>query len=273
MRSPGLNRSAADVAPRPGEAVAAQIRVVAADAHARAVPVFGAVTTTAGTMSPAAIGRFQRSSLKPSIVLPLGEHVARRLPPAVALVVAPQSVLDRPVGASCSFDVERRRHREAVLVQHLRAVLLLEVLADLLDEERRDARRLVGLAARDDRLLLGRVGLRLRDVALVGHPLQHEVAARRGALHVDERALPLGRLEDAGDERRLLERQLLVRLVEIQPRRRLDAVRAVAEVHLVAVDREDLALGVALLDLDGEDRSRGSSARSELLAWSGRTAP
>jgi hypothetical protein len=28
----------------------------------------------------------------------------------------------------------------------------------------------------------------------------------------------------------------------------------VAQIHLVAVDREDLALGVALLDLDGEDR-------------------
>ena len=42
-------------------------------------------------------------------------------------------------------------------------------------------------------------------------------------------------------------------LLEVQPRRRLDAVGAVAEVHLVAVDREDLSLGVALLDLDRED--------------------
>ena len=118
----------------------------------------------------------------------------------------------------------------------------------------RDAGRLVRLAARDDRLLLRRVGLGLRDVALVGHALQHDVAARRRALHVHERALPLGRLEDAGDERRLLERQLLVRLVEVEPRRRLDAVGAVAEVHLVAVDREDLLLRVPLLDLDREDR-------------------
>ena len=35
---------------------------------------------------------------------------------------------------------------------------------------------------------------------------------------------------------------------------RLDAVRAVAEVHVVAVEGEDLALRVALLDLDREDR-------------------
>ena len=35
---------------------------------------------------------------------------------------------------------------------------------------------------------------------------------------------------------------------------RLDPVRAVAEVHVVAVEGEDLALRVALLDLDREDR-------------------
>ena len=84
-------------------------------------------------------------------------------------------------------------------------------------------------------------------------PLQHDVAALGGAPHVDERALPLRRLEDAGDERRFVERQLLVRLVEIEPRRRLDTVGAVAEVHLIAVDREDFLLGVPLLDLNRED--------------------
>ena len=93
------------------------------------------------------------------------------------------------------------------LVEHLRAVLALEVLAHLFDEERRDARRLRRLAARDDGSLLGGVGLRLRDVALVGHALQHDVAARRRALHVDERALALGRLKDPGDERGFLERR------------------------------------------------------------------
>src|SRR5438876_1189353 len=55
------------------------------------------------------------------------------------------------------------------------------------------------------------------------------------------------------DERRFVERELLARFVEIEPRRRLDAVGAVAEVHLVAVDREDFLLGVPLLDLNRED--------------------
>ena len=148
--------------------------------------------------------------------------------------------------------IERRRHRQAAFVQDLRAVLPLEVLADFLDEERRDAERLVGLTARHDRFPFGVVGLRLRDVVLVRHPLKDDVAAGDGALHVDERTLSLGCLENPADERGFLEIQLLVRLVEVQARGGLDAVRAVPEIHLVAVDAEDLFLRVALLDLDGE---------------------
>ena len=127
------------------------------------------------------------------------------------------------------------------------------MFAHLLDEEGRDARRLVRLPARDDRFRFGGVCLRLRDVALVGHALQDHVAALDGALHVDVGALPLRRLKDAGDERRLFKRQLLVALVEVQARCGLDAVRSMSEVHLVAVDREDFLLRVALLDLDSEN--------------------
>ena len=47
--------------------------------------------------------------------------------------------------------------------------------------------------------------------------------------------------------------ELLVRLVEVQARRGLDAVGAVPEVHLIAVDGEDFLLRVALLDLNRED--------------------
>ena len=79
------------------------------------------------------------------------------------------------------------------------------MLADFLDEEGRDPGRLRRLPARDDRRLLGGVGLRLRDVAFVGHPLQDDIAALRGALHVDEGTLPLRCLEDARDERGLFE--------------------------------------------------------------------
>ncbi len=171
----------------------------------------------------------------------------------MALVVRAEPVLDRLVGQVLQPRIERRRHGQAVFVERLRPVLTLEVLAHFLHEERGDAGRLIGLPARDDWLLLGFVGPRLRDVVLVRHPLEHDVAAGHRPLHVHERTLPLGRLENAGDERRFLEAELLVRLVEVQAGRSLDAVGPVPHVHLVAVDREDVFLRVALLDLDRQD--------------------
>jgi hypothetical protein len=61
-------------------------------------------------------------------------------------------------------------------------------------------------------------------------------------------------LQDAGDERGFLDAGVLHRLAEVELRRRLHAVGAVPEVHLVAVEREDLFLGVALLDLHREQQ-------------------
>jgi hypothetical protein len=122
----------------------------------------------------------------------------------------------RPVRDLLQTGIERRRHRQPAFVEHFGAVLTLEMLADFLDEERCNPRRLVRLASRDDRLGLRGVGLRLRDVALVGHALQHDVAPRGRAPHVDERALPLGQLEEPGDERGFIEGELLVGLVEVQ---------------------------------------------------------
>ncbi len=198
------------------------------------------------------------------------DDVALRLPVPVAFVVPAEAVLDRLVRRILQLPVERGRHREPVFVQDLRAVLVLEVFADLLDEERGDARRLIRLPARHDRPLLGSVGLRLLDVVLVGHALQHGVAPLRRALHVDEWALPLRCLEDASDERGFLEVQLLVRLLKVQARRRFDAVRPMPQVHLVAVNREDFLLRVALFDLDREDRLADLPVE-QLSAWSGRT--
>ncbi len=54
--------------------------------------------------------------------------------------------------------------------------------------------------------------------------------------------------------RRLFEIQILCALAEIQLRRGLDAVGAVSEVDLVAIEGEDLFLRVALLDADRDQR-------------------
>ena len=47
---------------------------------------------------------------------------------------------------------------------------------------------------------------------------------------------------------------ILGRLPEVEPGSGFDPIDTVAEIHLVAIEREDLPLRVALLDLDREDR-------------------
>ena len=177
---------------------------------------------------------------------------ARRLPVAAPLVEVPEPAIQRPGRGRLEVVVERGLDREPELVEGLRAVLPLEVLAHLLGEVRRGRVRRAWQAGEHDRLLARRLGLRLRDEPFLRHAAQGVVAALRGPLLVDVGALPLGQLQDARNRRGFPERQVLHRLAEVHPRRGLDAVGAVAEVHLVAVEREDLRLGVALLDLEGE---------------------
>ena len=85
------------------------------------------------------------------------------------------------------------------------------------------------------------------------HPLQRVVAPHQRRLRIDEGAQAAGRLNDAGDDRRFLEREVLGGLVEVEMRRRLDAVRAVAKIDLIRVEREDLGLGEPLFDLNRDD--------------------
>ena len=93
-----------------------------------------------------------------------------------------------------------------------------------------------------------------RDVLLLDHAVEHVVAALRSRA-------PGGRSETAapgsGASRRGGPPRRGVRSPIGLPKKklagRLDAVVAVAEVDLVAVEGEDLLLGEALLDLEGED--------------------
>jgi hypothetical protein len=56
------------------------------------------------------------------------------------------------------------------------------------------------------------------DEALVGHSRQHVVVATsQRAIGVDERTQARRRLDDGRDRRRLLEREVLRRLVEVHP--------------------------------------------------------
>ena len=185
-------------------------------------------------------------------VLLLLEEVVLGLAESLQLVEPAQTGVHRLVGRPLQAGVERGLDGEAALVDQLRAVARVEVLAHLLEEVRGERVALRVLAPQHDRLLLGGVGLRLRDVALVSHALQDVRAPAHGAAHVHVRAVAPG-LEDPRDRRGLVEAEILRRLPEVEARGGLHAVDLV-QVHLVAVQGENLALRVALLDLDGEDR-------------------
>ena len=92
---------------------------------------------------------------------------------------------------------------QAVVVEPARAVLLLEVLADLLQEVGRHRVAALPAGGENDGLrhLVG--GHLLRDVAFLRHAPQRVVAPLGGRIHVDQRADARRALDDAGDDRGL----------------------------------------------------------------------
>ena len=89
-----------------------------------------------------------------------------------------------------------------------------------------------------------------RDVSLFGHAAKDVVVpAREVLVRIAERAQARRRRDDRDDRGGFLEREVLGGLVEVHPRRGLDAVGAVVERDVVGVEGEDLVLRVALLEL------------------------
>ncbi len=77
------------------------------------------------------------------------------------------------------------------------------------------------------------------------------------------------RLDQPGDERRFVNRESLRRLAEVSARSRLHAVVAVAQVHLVQIDFEDLVLAERVLDADGQKRLPHLAAQGLVVAEKG----
>ncbi len=91
-----------------------------------------------------------------------------------------------------------------------------------------------------------------REVALVVHQPQHQVAALLGGLGVAHRVVRGRALRDPRDRRGLQVGEARRRLAEVPLRRRLDAVGVQAELRDVQVALEDLVLGHLLLERDGQ---------------------
>ena len=148
--------------------------------------------------------------------------------------------------------VERRPHSEAAELNLLPAELLGELLRRP-TEEGRLVELGVEVAGPQLQLPPGRLAqLRGADVSVLPHRAQDVVPPGERGVRVSDRVVDRRRLWQAGEERRLRERQPRSGLREVRPRRRLRAVRVPAVEDLVDVVREDLLPRVRLEELRGE---------------------
>ena len=105
-----------------------------------------------------------------------------------------------------------------------------------------------------------RAGLRRRqpcfeiEIACFLHRLQHHQRAFMRGVGIGERVVARGRLDDARQDCRLGESKLGGMLAEEFLRCRFQAIQAGAEIDLVEIQAQDLILGVAGLQIDGERR-------------------
>ena len=167
-----------------------------------------------------------------------------------------EAAVDRGARGLLLLEVDRRVDAQPALAHGLRAVLLDQLVLDVVEEERlaapgEVARRLDAQPA----LHRGLRGLRL-DHPELGHLGQHLVAAGLGLLGRAHRRVGAGRLRQAGQQRRLVQLEVLDRLPEVHARRRLGADRGLAadrpERDRVEVLVEDPRLGLLVLELLGE---------------------
>src|SRR6185369_7325127 len=182
-----------------------------------------------------------------------GDDVPHLAEAAVPLVERTQAAIDGTIGRFLQFGIQSALYLEAVLIERIGAVFLLERLSDFFSEVRCHGWFGTRLALQHQRTLLCVARLLVRKEALLGHPLKHVVAPHQRRLRVDEWAEPSRRLNDARDDRRLFYGDVFRWLVKVESRGGLDAVRAVAKIDLIRVERKDFGLREPLLDLDGHD--------------------
>ena len=122
---------------RPGDAVAAELGDLTADAHS--APTSGE-TFDDHRRHDVVFGDRLRPALVTEVVerVPLRDDVRLVAAIAAAFVDQPQAAIDGAVGRALQPDIDAGLHGQAAFVERLGAVLLLEILAHLFGEERRD---------------------------------------------------------------------------------------------------------------------------------------
>ena len=167
-----------------------------------------------------------------------------------------QPLRDRLARLRLQGEVDRRLHLQAA-AEHLgRAVLVDQLLLDVVDEVLRgplDAAQADVVRVRQGRVVrLHELGE--RDLSLLEHRVEHGLAPEPGGARVRHRVVAARVGGDPGEERGLRDRQLLRAVAEVGEGSLLDAVGAVPEVDRVQVLLQDPLLRPVLraLELPGE---------------------
>ena len=139
----------------------------------------------------------------------------RLLPARRVLVAAPASrcpsrpLLDERLGRLLHARVERREDAQPALVDALPAEPLDQLAADLLLEIQAEGLADLEAVGQLDRAPSSRAPPSRSSIApVVDHRLQHDVAARDRAIQVDGRRVARWRLDQAGEQRRLVDGQI-----------------------------------------------------------------
>ena len=115
---------------------------------------------------------------------------------------------DRRARLALEVEVDRRLDRQAAAADGLDAVALDELVGDVVEEVALAPLAEVAVALQPQRLADRGAGGRVADEADVGHLAQDRVAARRRGPRLAERVVLAGRLRQAGEQRRLRQREL-----------------------------------------------------------------
>ena len=166
---------------------------------------------------------------------------------------ASQFVDDRISARLLELGLDRRVDPHSPLANGCNAVLSVELLGHIIEEEALPAGGEVGVAPRVQRVILCAVGLRLRDVMGACHRVQNLGATGLRTLRIEEWVVLRWGLRKPGQQGALSERQVLNRFVEehsccgLNAYSGLPANCAVSNIVQVAV--EDPRLTVLLLKL------------------------
>src|SRR5580700_5971024 len=129
------------------------------------------------------------------------------------------------------------------------AVLGLQIATDLFNKVWREGVGIV-LQLQVDRFVPSLDGLSRRDLAILQHAVDHQVATLDGSIGVIDRGVKLRGFWQSRQQRRLLNGELLCWLAKVIFGCRLETVHSVPKKNLVGVESEYLFLGKAPLNLN-----------------------